>query len=254
MLRDLLTVNIYTLLMIFARLGAAMMLMPVFGNSNIFMRARLLLALAISFLLLPVLGPYVPPMPAQPLSLLLLVLGEVTIGLFFCLVLQALLTPIDLAGNFISYSAGLANAFVFDSSSMQQSQILSSFLSLVGITLVLVTNSHHLMLEGMIGTYDLFRPGAGVPIDDMSSVFVDTLRQTFRIGMSLAAPLVVFSLTFNTALGLINRLVPQMQVFFVGMPLQILCGLFLLGVSLPAIMLWFLRTFSDNLLLFAPAR
>lgn len=254
MLSEILTVNVYTLLMVFARLGAAMMFMPALGNANVFVRARLLLALSISFLLLPVLGPYVPPMPTNPLALLLLVLGEVTIGLFFCLILQALLTPIDLAGNFISYSAGLANAFVFDSNAMQQSQILSTFLSLVAITLVLVTNTHHLMLEGMVGTYELFRPGTGVPIGDMSSVFVSTLSQTFRIGMSLAAPLVVFSLTFNTSLGLINRLVPQMQVFFVGMPLQILCGLFLLGVSLPAIMLWFLRAFSDNLLLFAPAR
>lgn len=246
MLRDLLAADIYRLMLLFARLGAAFMLMPVFGNSAVFVRARLLIALLFAFLMLPVLGGRLPPMPVSPLALFVLILSEVTIGLFFGVMMQMLLTPVDLAGSFISYSVGISNAFIFDANLQQQSQVMTGFLTLTAITLVVAVDAHHLMLRGLVGTYDVFQPGEGLPTADLAQTMARTGADAFRVGLELAAPLVVFSFAFNTGLGLVNRLVPQMQVFFVGMPLQILGGIFLLGVCLSAIMMWAVRFFVDG--------
>jgi flagellar biosynthetic protein FliR len=73
------------------------------------------------------------------------------------------------------------------------------------------------------------------------------LGDSFVVGIQLAAPVLVFALVFNTGLGLVNRLVPQMQVFFVGLPIQVMVGLSVLAIALPAIMLWFLRYFREGI-------
>ncbi|HLN24554.1 MAG TPA: flagellar biosynthetic protein FliR [Patescibacteria group bacterium] len=247
MLNELLSTDIFKLMLVFSRLGMAMMLIPGIGGTLIPARARMLLAVVISFLLLPVLGPQLPGMPQDLSRMFLLLLGEVTVGLFFGVLTQILMSSLDLAGNFIGYSAGLTNAFVFDPVSESQSQLITGFLNTAAISLVFVTNTHHLMLRALVDTYGVFTPGQPLPFEDMSVMLVSTAGKSFTVGIQLASPLVVFSLVFNTGLGMLNRLVPQMQVFFVGMPLQIMVGLGILMVSLPAIMFWFMRHLTEGI-------
>lgn len=246
MLSELLAVDVYVLFMIFTRIGAAVMFLPGFLNANYYARARLMLALSVAYVLMPVLGPKIPPMPASIAEFGLLVMGEVLVGAFFGLVLQAILAALDLTGNILSFSVGLAAAMVSDPSTQQQSQILSSFLTFTGVVVIFLTNTHHLMIRGVVESYALFIPGQPLPLDDLVSVFIRMLSDGFRLGMAIVAPLLVFALLFNAALGFTNRLVPQMQVFFVGMPLQIIIGLFLLAACLPAMMYWFLIQFADQ--------
>jgi flagellar biosynthetic protein FliR len=129
--------------------------------------------------------------------------------------------------------------FIFDPISQQQSQLITGFLNLLGITLILASDAHHLMLRALVDSYDLVGPGQPLPGDDLAHTLVRTLSASALMGLRLAAPLLVFSITFNSALALLNRLVPQIQVFFVGLPIQIIGGLVMLMVCLPAIMLLF---------------
>lgn len=250
MLREILATDVFKLMLVFARLGAAVMLFPGFGSAMVNARVRLVLALGLAFILLPSLAPHLPPMPAGPLSLFLLIAGEVTIGLFLGILTQVLMVPLDLAGNSIGYAVGLTNVFTFDPISQQQSQALTGFLNMLGMTLVFLTDTHHLMLRALVDTYTLFTPGNPLPMGDFAYSVVHTLDESFVLGIKLAAPLMVFVLTFNTALGLLNRLVPQMQVFFVGLPIQILGGLAILMTCLAPIMYWFLRYVSDGVAAF----
>lgn len=252
MLRELLAADIFKFMLVFARLGAAMMLMPALGSTLITTRTRLALALLIAFVILPLLADRLPPQPKDIPTLALLIVGEVTVGLFLGLIMQGLLMALDLAGNFIGYSVGLTNAFVFDAATAEQSQLLIGFLNTTVITLMFLTDMHHMMLRAVVGSYDVFGPGGALSMGDLSSTLVGVTSRSFIVGMQLSAPLVVFSLVFNIALGLINRLVPQMQVFFVGMPLQIFLGLALLMVGLPPILLWFVRHFADGVGAFLP--
>lgn len=247
MLQQLLAADLFHLLLVFSRLGAAIMFFPGLSSAVVAARARLLLAVGISFLVEPVVRSSLPAVSSGLLPTAVLVLGEVTIGIFFGMLTQVYLAALDVAGNIIGYSAGLTNAFVVDPVTSQQSQLMTGFLTITAAVLVMITDTHHLFLQALVDSYGLFSPGARLPVDDFSATMVRSMSASFAVGFGLAAPVLIFSLVFNTALGLLNRLVPQMQVFFVGMPMQILGGLSIMMMALPPIMLWFLRNFREGI-------
>ncbi len=254
MLAELLALDTFAFLLVFTRLGAAMMLLPGFGSRLFATRARLLLALALSAVVLPVLAPQLPRLPESPAALVLLLAGEVTIGFFLGMVAQVLLVALNLAGTYIGFQAAMANAFVVDPVAEQQSSILPGFLANLALVLIFTTDLHHLMLRAAIGSYDLFTPGAPLPLGDLANSLTQTLGRAFTLGLQLAGPIMVFGLVFNGGLGLLSRLMPQMQVYFVAMPLQVIIGTLLLLVTLPALMMWFMRFFEEGLLPFAGSR
>jgi flagellar biosynthetic protein FliR len=247
MLTELLTLDVYRFFLVFARLGAALMVLPGFAGRLVSSRIRLLLGLSLSFLMLPLIGPTLPPLPKNISLLLLLLLGETTIGVFIGMVAQLLLSAINIAGTFIGFQTGLTNAFSFDPIAEQQSQLLTGFLSNVALVLIFAADLHHMMIRALIDSYAVFQPGQALPWGDFAETMAHTLTDAFRLGIQLSAPLVAFGLVFYTGLGVLSRLVPQMQVFFVSLPIQVLVGLWLLMVSLPTIMLIFLRWFGDGL-------
>ncbi len=248
MLNEILSTDIYRFFLLFTRLGAAMMVLPGLGGTLVQTRVRLLLAVLIAFLLLPVLGPRLPPLPTQPAQLFLLILGEATIGFFLGIVTQVLMSSLDIAGTFISFQTGLTNAFSFDSVSQQQGQLLTGFLANLAMTVILATDLHHLMLQAVVDSYDLFVPGAALPLGDFAQTIARMMSAAFGLGVRMAAPILVFGLVFYAGLGLLSRLVPQMQIFFIAQPLQVLGGLAMLAVALPVMMYVFLRSFEAGLL------
>jgi len=247
MLRELLAIDVFKLLLIMARLGAAIMFIPGLGGTVVSSRTRLLLTMLIALLMMPVLSPHLPPMPKDPMALFVLVLGEVTVGLFFGMLMQVMMSALDTAGAFIGYATGLTNAFVQDAVSDEQNGLITGFLNNIAITLLLLTDTHHLILRALVDSYSLFVPGTGLPMGDFSAQLFKVAGESFSLGMRLCAPLVVFSLVLNVALGLLNKLVPQMQVFFVGMPIQILVGLMVLMIALPPVMLLFMQFMGDGI-------
>ena len=247
MLREILTVDVFKLLLIVARLGTAIMFTPGLGGALMSTRVRLLLSVLLGFVLMPVLNPMLPAMPVDPVGMTMLLLGEVTVGLFFGILMQILIAPIDLAGSFISFATGLSNALVADTISAEQTPVVTTFLNNIALTLFLMTDTHHLLLRALVDSYGLFQPGAALPMGDFSQTLIRVTGESFSIAMRLAAPLVVFALVFNVALGLLNKLVPQMQVFFVGTPLQLLIGLSVLMIALAPMMMIFVRYLSEGM-------
>jgi flagellar biosynthesis protein FliR len=254
LLTELLNLDIFRFFLVVSRIGSAMMLLPGIGGQLVSSRIRLLLALSLSFLLLPVLAPGLPALPKNVGTMVLLVGGEIAIGLFMGTMVQLLMTALNLAGTFVSFQVGLTNAFSFDPVAEQQSQLLTGFLSNLGLVVLFTTDLHHLMLRAVVDSYVLFKPGQVPPFGDFAETMGHMLSESFRMGMQLAAPLVVFGLVFFTGLGVLSKLVPQMQVFFVSQPVQLIVGLWLFMVSLPAVMLLFMRFFEDGLIPFVAPR
>jgi len=251
-LTELLQLDVYRFFLIFARIGAAMFMLPGLGGQLVSTRIRLLLSLSISFLMLPTLGPTLPATPPTPGSMLALLGGEVMIGVFIGSVVTFVMGTLNLAGSMIGYMTGLTNAFSFDPIAQQQSQLLTGFLANVGMLAVFSTDLHHLMFRAVIESYDLFQPGRTLPLGDFSETLSHLLTETFRIGLQFSAPLLVFGLVFYTGLGLLSRLVPQMQVFFVAMPIQLLIGMAVFMASLSTVIALFLRLFENTLIPYLP--
>ncbi|MBI3444987.1 MAG: flagellar type III secretion system protein FliR [Magnetospirillum sp.] len=248
MLADLLSLDVFRFFLVFTRLGAAMMLFPGLGGTLVSSRIRLLLALSVSFLILPSLAGVLPPVPRSVGGMLLAVFSEAVIGIFLGTVVSVIMSTLNMAGSMIGYQTGLTNAFSFDPIAQQQSQLLTGFLSNVGLLAVFSTDLHHLMFQAVAESYSLFPPGQSLPLGDFAETLGHLVTETFRVGTQFAAPLIVFGLVFYAGLGLLSRLVPQLQVFFVGLPVQVMVGMWMFMVTLPLVVSLFLRFFETALI------
>jgi flagellar biosynthesis protein FliR len=253
-LAELLPQQAFSLLLVFVRLGSALMLMPGFGESYISPRVRLLLALAIAVVVQPVLPPVLPPLPASPAALFLLIFGEAFIGLFLGSVARLMMAALSMGGMMIATVTGLANALTNDPTAAQQGSIAGSFLTMLALLVILVLDLHHVLLRGIIESYQIFVPGQALLVGDISQMITRVVSKAFLLGFQLASPFIAVALIFNLGLGLLSRLMPQMQVFFIAIPLQIVIGLGILLIALPAMIAWFITGFEEVTLPFAGLR
>lgn len=245
-LAQFLPANVFAVLLIFARVGSAMMLLPGFGEFYVLGRWRLLLALAIALLLTPVLAPTLPPLPAGPAQLAAMIGSEALIGLFMGMVARILLSALDVAGTVASLQLGLSAAQIFNPMAAAPGTLTSTLFSVLGVLLIFLTDLHHLLLRAMVESYDVFKPGVLPPMGDFSEVITRSVAGAFSLGIEMAAPFIVLGTLFYAAIGIVGRLVPQLQILFVTQPLQIIGGLMALGFVLLAGMQWFLDAFAQQ--------
>ncbi len=246
MLEEILSLNLFGFFLIFARLGTAMALMPGFSSGFVPNRMRLSIALALSFVLAPVLIPTLPVRPPTIAGMGILITGEVLIGAFFGTFARILVSALQTAGTIISYVSSMANALIQDPIAEQQSSTIAGFLLTTGVVLVFVVDLHHVMIMAIADSYTMFVPGRALPMEDISYMMARTVADSFALGLKLAAPFVIVGLTYYIGLGLLGRLMPQLQVFFFGLPFQIGLQIWVLAISVSGILVVFLRNFEDS--------
>lgn len=223
-------------LLTFARVGAMVMLLPGVGELNLPSRVRLSIALVLSALLLPAhqkayavnLGALGP--------VLVLLFQELMIGAVLGLTARLAISALQVTGSVVAQQLGLGFVTAVDPTQNQQGLLVGNFLTVLGITLVFATDLHHLVIAAMNDSYNIFQPGELPLMGDTAQHITRVIATAFRIGIQLAAPFLVFGLLFNLGLGILSRLMPQMQVFFIGLPLSILLGLLLLLLVIGAMM------------------
>ena len=251
MLATLLPAEVFTVLLVFARIGAAVMLMPGIGDPYVAARARLLLALLIALLAAPTVAADLPALPDSTVSLVLLIVGEVIIGLFIGSIARFFMAALTTAGMIVAYSASLANALTNDPTAAQQGSVIGSFLTVVALLLIFSLDLHHLLLRATVGSYALFVPGEALPVGDFSEMISALFAKTFLLAFQISAPFVAVSIVFYLGVGLLARLMPQVQIFFVIVPLHVAIGLVVLFFSLPVIMHWFIMNLEEAVMPFA---
>jgi flagellar biosynthetic protein FliR len=246
MLQEALPAAVFAILLVFVRVGAAMIQMPGIGAAFVSPRARLLLALMLALAVTPVLAPGLPARPESVAVLFVLLLGELFVGFFMGALARVMMSALLIAGMVMAYTSALANALVNDPAAQQQGSIAGSFMSTTAMVLIFVLNLHHMMIGAFVDSYAIFPPGELPPVGDFSRLMTETVGRAFLLGVQLGAPFLVVGLILYLGLGMLGRLMPQVQIFFVGMPLQIALGIALLMISLPAIMTWFLSAFAET--------
>jgi flagellar biosynthetic protein FliR len=250
MLAELICLNIYTYFLVFARVGSALSVLPGFSSAWVPVRMRLVIASGVCFVITPPLAKYLPTIAATPIELTLMIMGEMIVGFYFGVIGVVLISTLQSAGSFIALFSSLANAMVRDPIAEQQSSLISGFLSLLGLLLVLVTNTHHLMLRALVDSYGLFEPGNLMVGGDAVHLIARKVGDSFTLALRIAAPLMVTSLTYYLGLGILGRLMPMLPIFFIGLPLQLLMQIITLMLALPAIMMVFMKYFQDGFVMF----
>lgn len=246
MVEEILQADLFAFLLVFTRVGAAVTLLPGFGESYMSPRLRLMIALGIALVVTPVVSPTLPALPASPLELFLVLAGEVLIGLFLGAIARILFAALQSAGMVIAYESGMANAFISDPTAASQGALFGAFLGVLGIVVIFETGLHYHMLAAVVDSYSVFVPGELPPLGDYANAIARVFADSFALAIRIAAPFIVVALTFYLGLGLLGRLMPQIHVFFIALPLQIVLGFVVLSLTLVAGMTWFLATFEET--------
>jgi flagellar biosynthetic protein FliR len=219
---------------------------------NLPSRARLTIALVLTAILLPShQKAYIVDLTALAPALTLL-MQEIVIGAVLGLTARLAISALQVAGSVVAQQLGLGFVTAIDPTQNQQGMLVGNFLTLLGIMLVFATNMHHLVIAAMNDSYTIFQPGEMPLVGDAAQHIVRIVATAFRIGIQLSAPFLVFGLLFNLGLGILSRLMPQMQVFFIGLPLSILLGFLLLLLVVGAMMGTFVGYLQDVLRELAP--
>ena len=220
----------------FARVGAMVMLLPGVGELSVPSRVRLTIALALTAFLLPAhQKAYVVDLKTFG-PVLLLLFQELVIGAVLGLTARLAISALQITGSVVAQQMGLGFVTAVDPTQNQQGLLVGNFLSVLGVALVFATDLHHLVIAAMNDSYTIFQPGELPLMGDAAQHVTRVIATAFRIGIQLSAPFLVFGLLFNFGLGVLSRLMPQMQVFFIGLPLSILLGLLLLLLVIGAMM------------------
>lgn len=239
---------ILTYLLVFARTGSMMMLLPALGDGGIPSRVRLVLALAVTVAMAPtVQSAYPAAAPASTLQLALLIAQEVTAGILIGSMARIIMSSLQTAGYLIATQTGLAYAQTVDPTQHEQGAVIGNFFALLGAVLIFATDLHHVAIGAIAGSYRMIPPGAALPTGDMAELTIRLVSASFTLGFQLAAPFLVFGFALYAALGVLARLMPQLQVFFVAMPVNIMFGFVLLALLLGSMMTLFLNFYSSEM-------
>jgi flagellar biosynthetic protein FliR len=238
--------------LVFARVGTMVMLMPGIGERFVFSRARLSLAFFIALMLAPMVRPLLR-VPSDMPGVVGLLASEVLIGLVIGVCSRFVMACLQSAGAIVAQTMGLGFATTIDPTGGQQNPSVGNLLTMLGITLILTTDLHHVAIVAVHESYRVLPPGGLPDIGDVMTLAVRAAAQGFALAVQISAPFIVFGLLFNLGMGVLARMMPQLQVFFLAVPASIFGGMVVLAAVLGVMMSVFLddlgvflRQFTGN--------
>jgi flagellar biosynthesis protein FliR len=224
--------------LVFCRVGACLMLAPGFSATQIPTQIRLFVALGIAFSLTPVLLDRIPSsvLGDDPILALKAIGVELLVGALIGALARIFFLALETLASGAAQMLGFANPFGFEVEAGETLPPLATLISLAAITLVFVTDLHWELLRGLAASYDVLPVGLDFSPRFALKEVADTLGESFRLSLRIASPYVIYALIVNLALALINRLTPQIQIFYVATPFVAAGGLILLYFTIkPAI-------------------
>jgi flagellar biosynthetic protein FliR len=222
--------------LLFARLSAAAMLLPGIGEQEVPPAIRLGLALALLPLLLPGLAAELPGMPETPIEAMRLLALETLVGVWLGGLARLIVLALAIAGQQVAAMIGLASVLVQDPTLGQGGTALSRLFGLLAAVLVLSSGLYAVPLAALAQSYQVLPAGLAWPGGAAAETVARVGAESLALATRLAAPFLLAALLCNLALGLLARLAPQVQVYFVAVPGQVLAGIALLALLTPSLL------------------
>jgi flagellar biosynthetic protein FliR len=212
------------------------MTLPGFGSARVPPQVRLFAAVALSMAVLPVLWDLIYPKASAPGATFLgLIFTEALIGMVYGLIARLYTLGLQFAGSIAAMSIGFTAPGGADVIEDTQENALTNLLTLSGLLLLFMMDFHHVVFRALIESYNATPVGAVIDSQKMLITLTDTLRASTMIMLRLASPFLILGLMFNVAIGLINKLAPQIPIFFISAPFLIMGGLFMMYLSIAAL-------------------
>lgn len=236
--------TIYAYLLLVVRVACILLLAPVLGGRSLPWLLRLHLVLVVALVLLPGVELGAAPPFGGPMAMARDVLRELLVGVTLGSLSLLLFAAVEMAGTLVGYQMGFAIVNVLDPQSETQIAVLAQFKYLLAAALFLALDGHHLVVEALQRSLVLVPLGGAHASRPLADALTRHTAEMFATGLQLGAPAIASLIAVTVALGLVARAVPQMNVFIVGLPLQILVGLGTVGVALPVFYAAITRAFS----------
>ncbi len=232
---------------IFCRVGACLMIAPGFSSTQIPVRVRLYIALAISVALTPLLLDTIRPRLGgdDPLTLLPLIFSELAAGLMIGFIARLFFAALQTITAGVTQFVGLGAIPGTLVDETEQSTALATLFSMGATTLMFVAGLHIELIRGLIDSYASIPPGIGFSPRLALVNISDQISAAFFVALRIGSPFIVYSLIVNFALGVANKLTPQIPVFFIGVPFILAGGLFLLLLTAQEFIEYFESAFSS---------
>ena len=246
-LEQFLPLQVLGFLIIFTRVAAAVMILPGIGEAFVPMRVRLLFALLLTVVVSPLIFSSLPPEPKTLAALFKLLFLEIVVGIYLGMVARIMLLTLDTVGRIIGLTIGMANAEVFNPSISSQASLPGLLLTTMGVMILFATNMHHLFILAIVDSYKVFPAGSIFEWGDSALVIARLIADSFRLALQMTAPFIVISLIFFMGLGMLARLMPQLQIFFVGLPVQLAGGLLIFSMVISGLFSIFIEYYANNL-------
>lgn len=227
--------------LVFARIGAIIMLAPGIGDSTVPPRIRLTIALIIAAIIAPMVSDKIIPIPSDNGGMFLAIGIETMIGLVIGLCSRMLFSALATAGTIVGAQTGMSFAMSFDAAQGQQGAIFGTFFSVLGTVLVLNSNAHFWFINGALNSYNSFAANGSMPIASITDWVIKMFSNSFLVAIQMTIPLIIYGIIFNIAVGILNRAAPAIQVFFIAQPVQILAGLVVFMLTFSAGMMFWLE-------------
>lgn len=219
--------------LVLVRTGGILAAFPIIGTRMVPMRIRAALVLAVTLAFGPLVVPTLQPDWLEPVRLTVGLATELFIGLFLGFATRLLMAAVEIAGSIMGFQLGFGMAVQLDPVTQVEIPVLGSFLVIVASLLYFVVDGHHILLLALGSSFALIPPLGAQFHPPLLVDAVDVMQRAFNLGLKLALPLMAMTFLVYLVLGILGRVMPQMNVLFLGFPLTISVGLLVLGFGLP---------------------
>ncbi|RFC62637.1 flagellar type III secretion system protein FliR [Fulvimarina endophytica] len=237
---------VFALFLVFCRIGTCLMLLPGFSSNRIPPQIRLFLAFAISLALAPVLLPVLRPLVegASDAVRLKLMISEIMIGFFIGLLGRSFLIALSFFGHVVANAVGMGQQMgpVYEDA---PDPVIGTMITLTATVLIFVTNLHAEIARALVASYTAMPASAGFGIQPSLISLTDNLDLAFVLCLRIASPFVLYAVIVNFAVGLANKLTPQIPIYFISLPFVLAGGLFLFGYVVGDFLIIFMNAFED---------
>lgn len=226
------------------RIGAMVMAAPVFSGRNVPVRARLILVLAITALVAPLL-PAAPVVDALSPVGVLIIIQQILIGVVIGFVLQLVFAAVVIAGQIIAMQLGLGFSVMIDPQNGNQTPVISQFYLIMVILVYLAVNGHLVLIQMLVDSFKTIPVGTqGLAPQSLWQVIAWS-SQIFAGGLAVVLPAVASVLVVNFAFGIMTRAAPQLNIFAIGFPITMMLGFALMLITLPSVIPQSMTLFND---------
>ena len=220
-------------LLVLLRVGSVLAVAPIFGHRIYLGRAKVGLALMVSFIAFPLVADSGLQVSEGFFPYALMMVSEVVMGLVLGFAVLLLFIGIQFAGQLAGLQMGFGIVNVIDPQSSEHVSIIGQFLNILAILIVLTVDGHHLILQGLVHSFEVV-PLGGVELkEEIIEKIIVLSNEVFVIAIKISTPILIALFLISVAMGILARTVPQMNVFIVGFPVQLAVGMAVLIASLP---------------------